>query len=64
MTKSVMFGSTTRNSYLFDEILLSVLYFQNLRFDSILSNELIDMNRFSLSDTVNTVHSLTFDSFL
>ena len=64
MTKSVIFGSTGRNSYLFDEILLSVLYFQNLRFNSILSNELVDMNGFSLSDTVNPIHSLTFDSFL
>ena len=64
MTKSVVSGRSWEKSYLFDEILLSVLYFQNLGFNGVLSNELVNMNRFSLSDTVNTVHSLTFDSFL
>lgn len=49
---------------LLDEGLFLFLNLQDFRFDRVLRDELVDMDWFALSNAVNSVHSLAFNTFL
>jgi hypothetical protein len=57
-------GIFNSDTHLLDQLLLPLLNFNDLGLHRILCNELIDMNRFLLADTVNPVDRLTLDSLL